>query len=271
VAVRQFPSFSLCLQGRECCDAAKDADGTVLWSWHIWLTDRPEEQIYFNNAGTMMDRNLGATSTVPGDVGALGLLYQWGRKDPFLGSSNTGKPIMANSFHGNWQVAGSSKTTGTMDYAIAHPTVFITQSSNGDWYYSGNSETDNTRWTTSDKAKSVYDPCPAGWRVPDGGPEGIWAKAAGKAESFMTDYDSGNAGFNFSGILGSSAFIWYPEVGYIHYTSGTLNDTGTNGVYWSATPTNQYAYCMITRNDGTVIPYQHSMRTFARAVRCAKE
>ena len=33
-----------------------------------------------------MDRNLGATSAALGDVGALGLLYQWGRKDPFLGS-----------------------------------------------------------------------------------------------------------------------------------------------------------------------------------------
>ena len=36
----------------------------------------------------MMDRNLGATSATPGNVGSLGLLYQWGRKDPFLGSSS---------------------------------------------------------------------------------------------------------------------------------------------------------------------------------------
>jgi hypothetical protein len=58
--------------------AAKDASGTILWSWHIWLTDEPQGQVYYNNAGTMMDRNLGATSATPGDVGALGLLYQWG-------------------------------------------------------------------------------------------------------------------------------------------------------------------------------------------------
>ena len=67
--------------------AAKDASGNILWSWHIWLTDQPQAQVYNNDAGTMMDRNLGATSATPGDVGALGLLYQWGRKDPFLGSS----------------------------------------------------------------------------------------------------------------------------------------------------------------------------------------
>ena len=67
--------------------AAKDASGKILWSWHIWMTDQPQEHIYPNNAGTMMDRNLGATSAEPGSVGALGLLYQWGRKDPFLGSA----------------------------------------------------------------------------------------------------------------------------------------------------------------------------------------
>ena len=55
--------------------AAKDALGEILWSWHIWLTDQPQEQEYYNNAGIMMDRNLGATSATPGYVGSLGLLY----------------------------------------------------------------------------------------------------------------------------------------------------------------------------------------------------
>ena len=68
--------------------AVRDDLGNILWSWHIWLTDQPQGQEYYNGAGTMMDRNLGATSATPGYVVALGLLYQWGRKDPFLGSSS---------------------------------------------------------------------------------------------------------------------------------------------------------------------------------------
>ena len=68
--------------------AVKDKSGKILWSWHIWMTDEPDECVYANNAGVMMDRNLGATSATPGDVGVHGLLYQWGRKDPFLGSSS---------------------------------------------------------------------------------------------------------------------------------------------------------------------------------------
>ena len=105
--------------------AAKDALGTILWSWHIWLTDQPEEQVYYNNAGTMMDRNLGATSATPGDVGALGLLYQWGRKDPFLGSSSISSNTVAMSTL-TWPSAVSSNSTnGTIDYAVEHPTTFI--------------------------------------------------------------------------------------------------------------------------------------------------
>ena len=130
--------------------AAKDADGNILWSWHIWLTDKPQSHVYNNNAGTMMDRNLGATSATPGDVGALGLLYQWGRKDPFLGSSSISSSTIAKSTI-TWPSAVSSDSwNGTIDYATANPTTFITYNGNNfDWYYTLDYSTDNTRWTTS--------------------------------------------------------------------------------------------------------------------------
>ena len=81
--------------------AARNSKGITLWSWHIWCAEEGwEEQVYDNNAGTMMDRNLGATSATPGDVGALGLLYQWGRKDPFLHSSSISSYVQALSTGG---------------------------------------------------------------------------------------------------------------------------------------------------------------------------
>ena len=130
--------------------AAKDADGNILWSWHIWLTDQPQAQVYNNDAGTMMDRNLGATSATPSDVGALGLLYQWGRKDPFLGSSSISDEIEAKSTIAWPSAVESDSSHGTIDYATANPTTFITcYLGNSDWYYPGDSSTDNTRWTTS--------------------------------------------------------------------------------------------------------------------------
>ncbi|MBR5810660.1 MAG: hypothetical protein IKY36_04700 [Bacteroidales bacterium] len=251
--------------------AAKDASGTILWSWHIWLTDEPEGQVYYNNAGTMMDRNLGATSATPGDVGALGLLYQWGRKDPFLGSSSISEEIDAKSTL-TWPSAVSSNSTnGTIDYAVEHPTTFITgNGSNYDWYYTGSSSTDNTRWQSS---KTIYDPCPAGWRVPDGGSDGVWSTALGSSSYFKDDtlYDSSNAGINFSGNFGDASTIWYPASGHRYYVGGALLGVGSYGNYWSVTPSNYDAYSLHFDYYGSVYPSSSSYRASGLGVRCVQE
>ena len=260
--------------------AAKDASGTVLWSWHIWLTDEPQGQVYYNNAGTMMDRNLGATSATPGDVGALGLLYQWGRKDPFLGSSSIHDDSIAEAKSTiTWPSAVSSDASnGTIEYATANPTTFITYNSNNkDWYYTGDMSTDNTRWTESDKAKSIYDPCPQGWRVPDGGSNGVWSTALGSSSSLYDDslYSSTNEGLNFSGKFGSASTIWYPASGSRLYTYGSLNSVGVFGRYWSASPDigiSYTAYSLRFNYGGPVIPaYYEGYRANGYPVRCLQE
>ena len=252
--------------------AAKNASGAILWSWHIWLTDQPQGQVYYNNAGTMMDRNLGATSAAPGDVGALGLLYQWGRKDPFLGSSSISSSTLAKST-GTWPSAVSSNSTnGTIEYATAYPTTFIRyNSSNYDWYYTGSSTTDNTRWTTSTATKSIYDPCPSGWRVPDGGYNGIWSKALGSSSSFSSLYDSTNEGMNFSGKFGSDQTIWYPASGYRYGIYGSLYNVGSNGRFWSASPDSNIAYSLYFSDYGSVIPSTNDDRANGQSVRCLQE
>jgi len=255
--------------------AAKDASGQILWSWHIWLTDKPEEQVYYNDAGTMMDRNLGATSATPGDVGALGLLYQWGRKDPFLGSSSISDNIEAKSTIAWPSAVSSDSSNGTIAYATANPTTFITaNSSNEDWYYTGSSTTDNTRWTTSETMKSIYDPCPVGWRVPDGGNNGIWSKALGSS-SFFKDpllYDSTNEGMNFSGKFGSASTIWYPFSGFrSDHIGGGLGNVGNSGYYWSASSISYYADRMSFNGSGSVEPSLGIYRVYGQSVRCIRE
>ena len=252
--------------------AAKDASGNILWSWHIWFTDEPEGQEYYNNAGTMMDRNLGATSATPGDVGALGLLYQWGRKDPFLGSSSISSSILANSTI-TWPSAVSSDSSnGTIAFATANPTTFIEYNdSNYDWYYTGSSSTDNTRWTTSESNKSIYDPCPAGWRVPDGGSYGIWSKALGSSSYIDYTYDSTNKGMNFSGKFGSASTIWYPASGYRSRSDGCLRTVGSYGSYWSASPRSSSACRLGFASDGGVDPSSSCNRAYGSSVRCLQE
>ena len=245
--------------------AAKDANGKILWSWHIWLTDQPQAQVYNNDAGTMMDRNLGATSATPGYVDALGLLYQWGRKDPFLGSSSIRDAVEAKSTITWPSTVSSDSSNGTIEYANAHPTTFITYNSkNDDWYYTGDSSTDNTRWTTSETAKSIYDPCPAGWRVPDGGSNGIWSKAGFDD----TTYDSTNEGMSFS--ISSPSTTWYPASGYLVFSYGYLCGVGGGGVYWSASPSSS-AYSMFFYDYGDVSPSDDDRRANGLSVRCLQE
>lgn len=62
-----------------------DGEGKILWSWHIWVTDEPVGTSEGNDL-RWMDRNLGALNNDPDDVANRGMLYQWGRKDPFLPS-----------------------------------------------------------------------------------------------------------------------------------------------------------------------------------------
>ena len=253
--------------------AAKDASGKILWSWHIWLTDQPEGQVYYKDAGTMMDRNLGATSAIPGDVGALGLLYQWGRKDPFLGSSSISSDTLAKSTI-TWPSAVSSNSSnGTIAYATANPTTFITYYySNSDWYYTGSSSTDNTRWTTSESNKSIYDPCPAGWRVPDGGDDGVWSKACGSSSYFIGyPYDDTNEGMNFSGKFGSAATIWYPASGCRYCSVGSLDDVGDFGYCWSASTGDHYAYYLGFNGIGSFCPSYFDIRAYGRSVRCLQK
>ena len=251
--------------------AAKDASGNILWSWHIWLTDQPQGQEYYNNAGIMMDRNLGATSATPGDVGALGLLYQWGRKDPFLGASSIGGDTVAKSTISWPSSVSTSSSCGTVSYVVANPTTVVTASSSPyDWHYSSR---DNTLWTTSDKTKSIYDPCPAGWRVPDGGGDGVWSKALGSSSYFTQSslYNSSNKGMNFSGKFGSASIIWYPASGYRDCRGVGLYSVGDGGSYWSASPNSNSVYHLTFDKNGYVYPSNYNDRAYGRSVRCLQE
>lgn len=242
--------------------AAKDSEGNILWSWHIWMTDQPEEQIYNNNAGTLMDRNLGATSATPGDVGALGLLYQWGRKDPFLGAVSIDSSTQRESTITWPSPVSSDATNGTIGYSVLNPTVFIKYNgSNYDWYYTGDSSTDDSRWQS---AKTVYDPCPSGWRVPDGGSEGVWALAG----FTNTAFDDVNKGRSFE--ITSSEATWYPALGYLDRSNGALYSVGIDGHYWSVSPTGRSAYDLYFYGSSFNMTNSDD-RAYGFAVRCTKD
>ena len=126
---------------------ALDDNNNILWSWHIWCTDKPVDHKYINyneQRFTVQDRNLGATRADrgTGDEWELsrGLAYQWGRKDPFAWGHN-------ETFSGQM----------TLEESILNPTrVPINYD---DWAY----ERNLYLWHSS--VKTIYDPCPVGYKV----------------------------------------------------------------------------------------------------------
>ena len=150
---------------------AYDAGGTLIWSWHVWAADYdPEAEggaVDFNGY-SMMTRNLGAlaadNSSVENILASYGLYYQWGRKDPFIGPSsyNAANGASASMYNGGGsrvylKMTESSAETGTMEYAIRNPLVFITgvADTDNDWLWSGRSD---GLWSADGNVadKSVY-------------------------------------------------------------------------------------------------------------------
>jgi hypothetical protein len=152
--------------------ALRDALNNIVWSWHIWLTDKPND-IGFER-GVFMDRNIGAlTSSASPAVDSYGFVYQWGRKDPFY----SGNGILSDEGFTPFFLANGNTLinttnywnaipTSTMLYATQHPMTFICGSSAdvrpADWC----GDVGGSAGFWSDNTKTEYDPCPFGYKVP---------------------------------------------------------------------------------------------------------
>ena len=176
---------------------ASETDDTPLWTWHIWVTDPPQNQGYLNGY-VALDRNLGAVSSDPADFSAgesfcTGLYYQWGRKDPMM--IRDGK--LMNEVSGTpVQVAEAHRT----------PTVYYYDASGGnDWTTEDDGVKDHlwgyiSAW--DDIGKTMYDPCPPGYRV-SGNP--IWQD---QSEAVGAEELSDRKGYYFT--IGGTTRIYYP-------------------------------------------------------------
>ena len=167
-----------------------DAWGNCIWSWHIWVASyNPDSsaQTYASGA-VFMDRNLGAIGTDYTQSAACGLYYQWGRKDPFpypaSFSSNRPAPFV---YHDRFRYEvihpenSDPADVMTVDWAVKNPTSFIHKADYDveepeedvlDWLLRphhnlwGNTTRQGTDISEVCR-KTIYDPCPPGWRVPD--------------------------------------------------------------------------------------------------------
>lgn len=187
----------------------KDLTGTILWSWHIWvISSKPTA-----GGNGRMDRNLGALTTTSNQKTTMGLLYQWGRKDPFPGSlinNGSAEPVIYNALGVSRSVIKNSSTSN-FGNSVAMPDNFYSN-------WSGSSS-----WSSP---KTVYDPCPDGWHVAK---YGDWFSNIIWANSFWTVN-----GMNFYGV-------YYPAAGGRN-NNGDIYDVGKAGYYWTQNPSQSFTF-----------------------------
>ncbi len=343
--IRVLPRLNRCNEKPGNAVVAFTIDGDIYWSWHIWFTDYDPNtginpitpgsynvtngKIYrYNNSSiggdyVFMDRDLGAQSATPGDDAAIGLVYQWGRKDPFPGAysfTKTGRgdfrpiynavngstPLVFNGDDADAGIQSMSPTLGmsmpiVLDAAIQYP-MWLLYGGTSDWYTSVRYQDDlsgtdltavtwqaggyqNSALWDEDGKKTVFDPCPKGWRVAPvkgmllpwfsqearfaGGeafspnpvttlniPSGAWA--------YGWDFDQSglSSGYNVGG--------YYPASGYIDY--GGLYDVGTMLYQHTASPQTDGVYAQGFRVSSSRFYFISNFgRNDAAAVRCVQE
>lgn len=216
-----------------------DAEGNVLWSWHIWVVwgwDSDNNLLHFLTTGVrsgfyFMDKNLGALNNEVADANAYGLLYQWGRKDPMRGAARYGSDAVYPTYgfteeRIDYSADNSAEwhQTNTSFTDILN-SLRLPMSYSSKWG-SGNQSNSAALWgnptgTTStskdpsrvyhEGQKSIYDPCPPGYKVPS--INGFYfGTSDSHADCANSQPDNGKAGMGEAGycdIIANGYYIYY--------------------------------------------------------------
>ena len=224
--------------------AVKDAAGTILWSWHIWSTDTPVDQHYTNSSGEfyVLDRNVGATRADRGTGNewkeSSGLLYEWGRKDPFADG------------HYEWVQAQF-----TLQESIEKPTIYAARS------FPWTNEWSDNLWSNS---KTIYDPCPVGYKVSS---EAVWTgftTTGGNANSISEINAKGGFDYGWNLYVDGQSTAWYPANPHIGYM-GHYEYHDDRGHAWCTNP----SYIIEFSNTSIIFQWTELYQAFP--VRCMRE
>ena len=205
--------------------AAYDENDNIIWSWHIWVVD--EVNAYTVNGVTVLDRNLGATFA-PKKYGEVwsqddskllttyGLYYQWGRKDPTAGPMSAYYDITDMRTNKYYTMDGPRNENAevymigaapTIEHSVQNPIVILSPSDvspvyYNDWLWQKNDDL----WGTVSKKKTIYDPCPYGYKVPDGELKKLF-------ETSGWEFGGNNSWYGASYSNGST-YLFFPYAGW---------------------------------------------------------
>ena len=237
--------------------AAKDGEGNIVWSWHIWVTKQTFATLTTVSTG---DHDYQVTPVNLGWVGddiytGTNTFYQWGRKDPFKGTGDV-------TFDGT--------TAATIADNIKNPTTFYnvdSKPSNTAYYNMWDAKQTDTGNITTATVKTVYDPSPAGFCVPTGNL--YYYMTNGSGVSF--GWDGTNKGRNLTSVTPN---VFFPASGCRQFNTGELRLelVGGYGCHWAASADGseaKFAGYLYFNWDWMKVNYSH--RSFGFSVRAVAE
>ncbi len=205
--------------------AVKDNDGTILWSWHLWLTNQDlTPKVITNTAGIdfkVMPYNLGWLGWTR-DGKPTSPHYQWGRKDPFIANkkpSQKGK-ILFKSVKGIQNQFVSHQNPKTF-YYCENSWSWTSDEHPYFWDSKMNSYSIDLKVT-----KTIYDPCPIGWSIPQ------YYTFTGLSNANTKVADNGR----YCTTKDGSQDLFIPLAGYRDFGSGSVYYVGDYGDCWLSAP-----------------------------------
>ena len=209
-------------------------------------------------------------------------LYQFGRKDAFPG-------VDASKLAANSHFTANAGDNMSITNGIQHPDLYYTWGSN--WYnnygYYNLWSADNTvrgdRNVGNDNpvVKTVYDPCPVGFKMPANnaftGFTTTGLNSTSQSEMNVDGTDdwkqwTNNSGHNFWTNSSKTATITFPASGWRSRLDGSLYGVGNNGWYWSAVPNGTAVGCDLGFDSNFVYPLgNYSTRPSGLAVQAVEE
>ena len=214
--------------------------------------------------------------------------YQWGRKDPFIrafnhsdvwGEYQTGDVTLHGGAPAISKVAYNAATTD-LAYSIQNPTHFV-YNSEGTWYHAvdalGNAAGFYNLWSALNgnagsgvlkekPVKTIYDPCPPGYQVPQGNAFTHFSTSKVSGE-FQNGYYF-KTGFS---TLDAADTVFIPADGNRSNADGELYLKNSEGYCWTAVPSGApYGY-NLRFFSGTVLSTQYCLWANGFSIRPVKE
>ena len=209
----------------------------------------------------------------PGNVRqSFATFYQFGRKDALPGTDAIAE--------GNYAFDPYSYGR-SLGYAIQHPGNMIHYASglsSTDWcnaHYYNLWSANNTSYGFNDNfvVKTIYDPCPAGFKLPASNAYTGFTKTGGDASVFVNFNVSGawSNGWNFNNkISNPDATVYFPSHGCRESITGALAYVVFHGLFWSAIPQGSQG-CFLNFGQGDIKPCYINSRASGFSVRPVAE